>query len=216
MQYAIGKAANKIPGVDYNQINYIDAWGRKTDTGSTAGKIANNFFNPAYVSKNNTTAVDTELQRLYDAGQTNVLPQRAETSTKVNDEYLTGDEYEKYQTTKGQTSYNILSKAVSTFDYSNMTDEQKAKAVAGAYEYSTYKANRQIASERGETSAKSEWDKYADAEKNGFDFWTMWKIKHPEDTNGNGRADEKEQKAVINALAGLTPTQKTYLRKSIK
>ena len=216
IQYAIGKAANKIPGVDYNQINYIDAWGRKTNTGSTGEKAVNNFFNPAYVSQNNTTALDTELQRLYDAGQTNVLPQRAATSVKVNDEYLTGDEYEQYQTTKGQTSYDILRKAVSTFDYKNMTDEQKAKAVAGAYEYSTYKANRQIAAQRGETSKDSEWDKYADAEKNGVDFWTMWKIKHPEDKNGNGRADQKEQKAVLNALAGLTPTQKAYIRKSIK
>jgi hypothetical protein len=216
IQYAIGKAANKIPGVDYDQINYIDAWGRKTNTGSTGEKAVNNFFNPAYVSKNNTTALDTELQRLYDAGQTNVLPERAATSTKVNDEYLTGDEYEQYQTTKGQTSYDILRKAVSTFDYKNMTDEQKAKAVAGAYEYSTYKANRQIAAQRGETSKDSEWDKYADAEKNGVDFWTMWKIKHPEDKNGNGRADQKEQKAALNALAGLTPTQKAYIRKSIK
>lgn len=97
-----------------------------------------------------------------------------------------------------------------------MTDEQKAKAVAGAYEYSTYKANRQIAAERGESSKDSEWDKYADAEKNGVDFWTLWKIKHPEDKNGNGKADEREQKAVINALAGVTPQQKAYLRKGIK
>ena len=224
IQYAIGKAANKIPGVEYGQIPYVDAWGRTQDTGSVAERLFGNFLSPAYSSKNNTTAVDSEIQRLYDAGKNgaydtsniNVIPQEAQTSTDVNGKKLSGDEYEKYQTTKGQTSYNILSKAVSTFDYSNMTDEQKAKAVAGAYEYSTYKANRQIAADRGETSAKSEWDKYADAEKNGFDFWTMWKIKHPEDTNGNGRADEKEQKAVINALAGVTPQQKAYLRKSIK
>jgi len=95
-------------------------------------------------------------------------------------------------------------------------DPAPSKVVSGAYEYSTYKANRQIAAQRGETSKDSEWDKYADAEKNGVDFWTMWKIKHPEDKNDNGKADEKEQKAAINALAGITSQQKTYLRKSIK
>ena len=200
LQPAIGKASAKTPGVDYNQINYIDAWGRKTDTGNVSQRIFQNFFSLGYISTVKDSSVSSELQRLYDAGQTNVLPQRASTSVKVNDEYLTGDEYEQYQTTKGQTSYDILRKAVSTFDYKNMTDEQKAKAVAGAYEYSTYKANRQIAAQRGETSKDSEWDKYADAEKNGVDFWTMWKIKHPEDKNGNGMADQKEQKAALNAL----------------
>ena len=48
MQYAIGSATSRIPGIDYGQIPYIDAWGRAESTGGLAENAFNNLINPSY------------------------------------------------------------------------------------------------------------------------------------------------------------------------
>ena len=106
LQYMWGKIANKIPLYDFSQIPYIDAWGRTEETGNLFERVLNNFVNPAYVKKERSTEIDGELKRLYDLGETSVYPSRAKTNTKINGEYLTAEEYVKYATVKGQTSYD--------------------------------------------------------------------------------------------------------------
>ena len=138
MQYALGKASARIPGVDYGQIPFIDAWGRTENSGSVAARAFNNFANPAYTSKISGSKMEDELSRLYEAtGETKVLPQRAPKSFTVNKEnkQLTGEEYVKYATKRGQTSYKIVSELTGLASYKSMSDGDKADAVAKAYEY---------------------------------------------------------------------------------
>lgn len=138
MQYALGKASARIPGVDYGQIPFIDAWGRTENSGGVATRAFNNFANPAYVSKVSGSKMEDELSRLYEAtGETKVLPQRAPKSFTVNKEnkQLTGEEYVKYATKRGQTSYKIVSELTGLASYKSMSDGDKADAVAKAYEY---------------------------------------------------------------------------------
>lgn len=138
MQYALGKASARIPGVDYGQIPYIDAWGRTENSGGVAARAFNNFANPAYTSKVSGSKMEDELSRLYEAtGETKVLPQRAPKSFTVNKEnkQLTGEEYVKYATKRGQTSYKIVSELTGLASYKSMSDGDKADAVAKAYEY---------------------------------------------------------------------------------
>jgi hypothetical protein len=139
-QMLLGRWANKIPGVEFQQQDYIDAWGRTESTGDNPLiRALNNFLNPAYVSERQTSALENELQRLYDLGEgyEGVFPSRAQTSTKINDEYLTGEEYTNLQRTRGQTAYDILSGFVGTDAYNNMTDEQKAKFIDRVYTYAS-------------------------------------------------------------------------------
>ena len=139
-QMLLGRWANKIPGVEFQQQDYIDAWGRTESTGDNPLiRALNNFLNPAYVSERQTSALESELQRLYDLGEgyEGVFPSRAQTSTKINDEYLTGEEYTNLQRTRGQTAYDILSGFVGTDAYNNMTDEQKAKFIDRVYTYAS-------------------------------------------------------------------------------
>ena len=74
---------NKLPG-QFQQMPYIDAWGRTERSGSLPERAFNNFPNPSYVSKETVTAADRELQRLKDAGQDGVFPQRVSQSEKVD------------------------------------------------------------------------------------------------------------------------------------
>lgn len=138
VQYAIGKAAAKLPGVDYQQIPYIDAWGREEETGTLPMRVLNNFLNPAYTSSLNVTPVDEEIQRLYnETGIGSVVPSRADKTIKVNGEdvNLSGEEYVTYAKTKGQTAYDLLESIIQTDAYGKLSDEEKAKVVNDIYEY---------------------------------------------------------------------------------
>lgn len=144
IQYTIGQALNKVPGVEFQQIPYIDAWGRTESTGNLLERSLNNFLNPSYTSTDQTTETDRELQRLYDAGQTGVFPDRTAQSQKVDGEYMSADQYVQYATTKGQTSYDVVTDMINSDIYQNMTDEEKANAIKKAYQYAGHIAAREV------------------------------------------------------------------------
>lgn len=149
MQYALGKASARIPGVDYGQIPFIDAWGRTENSGSAVARAFNNFANPAYTSNVSGSKMEDELSRLYEAtGEIKVLPQRAPKSFTVNKEnkQLTGEEYVKYATKRGQTSYKIVSDLTGLASYKSMSDGDKADAVAKAYEYANVVGKMSVSS----------------------------------------------------------------------
>ena len=140
----LGKIMNKLPG-EYNQVEYVDAWGRTQSNGSVAERAFSNLLSPGYIGKNNSTEVDAELQRLYDAGQTNVFPSRiAMTQTvnvyrndgrKIEDRRLTKDEYVQYQKVMGQTSLELVKDLMKSPVYKGMSDEAKADAISEIYGY---------------------------------------------------------------------------------
>lgn len=147
MQYTLGKISAKFPGWDYQQIPYIDAWGRTESAGSPAENAANNFLNPAYMSQIETSAMEEELQRLYDAtGESSVLPDRASKYFTVDKERkdLTADEYVEYATERGQMAYDLLSDITSRPEYRSASDEDKADLVEMAYEYATAVAKTKV------------------------------------------------------------------------
>ena len=143
VQYAISRSSARLPG-DYQQIPYIDAWGRKESSGNILERAFNNLLNPAYTSTVNQTAADEEIQRLLDAGMTGVVPDRVSQSQKVDDQYMTANEYVEYATTRGQTSYEIVSDMIDSDLYQSMTDEQKADAIKRAYQYASHVAAETI------------------------------------------------------------------------
>lgn len=138
MQYTLGRASSRIPGWDYQQIPYIDAWGRTEATGPAWARAADNFLNPAYRSAIETSPMEDELERLYaQTGEAGVLPKRAERSFKVDGEqkYLTAEEYVKFAREQGQTSYHILTELTAGASYQAASDAGKAEMVEMAYEY---------------------------------------------------------------------------------
>lgn len=134
IQMFVGKILNKFFG-EYQQMDYIDAWGRTQDSGSVAERVFNNFVNPAYVNDIRTEAVETELRRLADNGYSEVVPKRATSSTQVEGEYMTQEQFETYAKIKGQASLDAVTKLVNSTAYKNMSDADKAAAIKNVYAY---------------------------------------------------------------------------------
>lgn len=182
IQYALSKASSKIPGWDYQQIPYIDAWGRTESAGDPLERAANNLFNPAYMSEVNVDNVESELQRLYDATGKNVFPKRAGKYFTVNGKRkdLTADEYVRYARAKGVNGYKFVQQAQNTSAYKNMSNDQEAKFVSEMYEYANYKAKKAVAPNYQNDTYK----KYEEAEKAGISPAEYYAIKQSADTNG--------------------------------
>lgn len=138
VQRTLGKASARFPVLDFQQIPYIDAWGREESTGSVGERALNNFLNPAYTSQKNVTAADEEVQRLYTAtGDTSVVPQRPKNEITVDKKkvYLNSDQYLTYAKTRGKTQYDIVSALAKNKGYQSLSDTEKAEVISQAYKY---------------------------------------------------------------------------------
>lgn len=147
MQYTLGSISARVPGVDYQQIPYIDAWGRKETEDSALNRVFNNFISPGYSSEYAETDFENELLRLYrQTGETGVFPNRADRSITVDGEeiYLSADDYVKYATEKGQRSRDLAEKIYNSAAYDTLTDETKAEAISDAYEFANAAAKASI------------------------------------------------------------------------
>ena len=155
VQYKLGKAMGKIPGVDYHQQDYVDAWGRTQSNGSAAKRIFDAFINPFYSGTDTTTKVDTELERLYKAGKNvdgfpNVLPQKAARSTEyVKGTSMTPDEYKQYSIDRGQKSLELVSDFIESDEYKIMSDIQRAGVISDLYSLAADRALKSVKTSNG-------------------------------------------------------------------
>lgn len=185
-QYLLGKISAKIPGVDYQQIPYIDAWGRVEETGGIVERALNNYINPSYVSEVKVSAMEQELQRLYEAtkGENNisVYPKRAEKHFTVRrenpvtgekeyeDYYLSADEYVQYATAKGTTAYKTITAFMEGPIYNTLDDKEKARAISSLYSYAEEYARTTITDHEPEGLTK----RAMEAAEQGIDFDTFF------------------------------------------
>ena len=155
VQYKLGKAMGKIPGVDYHQQDYVDAWGRTQSNGSAGKRIFDAFINPFYSGTDTTTKVDTELERLYKAGKNvdgfpNVLPQKAARSTAyVKGTSMTPDEYKQYSIDRGQKSLELVSDFMESDEYKIMSDIQRAGVISDLYSLAADRALKSVKTSNG-------------------------------------------------------------------
>lgn len=149
VQYAIGRASARIPGLDYQQIPYIDAWGRTESNGDLLANAANNFLNPAYTSRVEVDAVEAELQAVRDAtGDPAVFPATAQRYIEVDGERkdLTAEEYEQYARKLGTERYTLVQEAMQTPAYRAMGGDEKAEYIADLYSYAGAVAKAEVSS----------------------------------------------------------------------
>jgi len=215
MQYTLGKISAKTPGWDFKQIPYIDAWGRTESTGSKAANAANNFLNPAYTSQIETSKMEEELQRLYDAtGEKGVLPDRAPKYFTVDKERkdLTGEEYVEYATERGQRSYDMLTELTGLPEYKDMTDEEKAEAVDMVFEYADAVAKTDVSNYK-----PTGWVKNAiEGDMDEMDYilykMALTMVDKPNENGELGGSPTQEEKAAaINLRYGLSDSDIAYL-----
>ena len=215
MQYTLGKVSAKVPGWDFQQIPYIDAWGREELTGKPLKRAFSNFLNPAYVSKVDESEMEQELMRLYEQTGENVFPQRPNKYITVDGErkYLAADEYVTYATQRGQIAYQTVTSLIGSDSYQRMTDEEKADAVSNAYDLADQSAKVAV----GGAITKTWVTKAATARSAGIqtaDYIAAKTvtsgIESLKDKNGETITNSKGlliMQAVYNNVKGLTPKQ---------
>ena len=206
VQYALGRASARIPGQDYQQIPYIDAWGREEESGARPLRIFNNFLNPSYTSTENVTPVDAEAQRLYDAlGESAriVVPKRAEKSITVDGEtvYLDADQYVEYAKKKGQTAYDVLSAIIQTDAYQNMSDADKVSVFEDVYQYANDIGKMAVSNYKPEDLTAKMLQTGVSADKYMVHYQTA-------DANRDGNITQGESAAALLPVAGLTAQEK--------
>lgn len=128
-QRYIGKTTAKMPGVDYNQTEYIDAWGRKQSNGTYLERIFQNFLSPGYSSEITDDPLDDLIQRVYDeTGNSAVLPDVFTDRTVTIDgqeHTLTQDEKKQWQITYGTTRHDILQQAYDMGIFETMSTAER-------------------------------------------------------------------------------------------
>lgn len=210
MQYTLGKISAKLPGWDFNQIPYVDAWGRTESTGSKASNIANNFLNPAYTSQIETSEMEEELARLHDekGDEYSVLPSRPKKYFNVDGERkdLTGEEYVEYATEKGQLSYDILTDLTGQKEYDKLPDAEKARAVELAFEYANAIAKSNVSDyEPDSWVAKAlEAEEFSGMDETEYILYKVALSMADQDNNGNNNYDNTEKAAAIASMPSLS------------
>lgn len=159
LQRQLGKASQKIPVWDYQQTQYINAYGQEEQQRTDAVGWLYNLVSPGYVDKKQVDALAEEMYRLNETGAYNGNVFITSPSTSLTYTDKDGQRHSNYQMSMeeadtmkrvtGQTATAILQDAIESPVYAAMTDAQKAKVFEYAYDY---------AREKGRTEALEGYD----------------------------------------------------------
>lgn len=141
LQRQLGSLSQKIPGWDFQQTEYRNAWG---ETEENEGGLLYNLLSPGYISVEKSDALSQELYRLNEAGvEGNVFPDTPSTTVSYTDKngdrhedyHLTAQEADTLKEVTGKTSATLVSDLIESDMYKAMSDQQKADAVNLVYDY---------------------------------------------------------------------------------
>lgn len=148
MQQQLGKMSQKIPGWDYQQAEYLNAWG---ETQKNEGGLTYNLLSPGYISTERSDPITKELNRLREVTGENVFPQTVDKSVNFTDTdgvthtgyNLSQKELETMQKVEGQTAHRLAAEVIMNQDYAGLTDKQKAEVMDNIYAYAQEEARKQ-------------------------------------------------------------------------
>lgn len=223
VQRLLANLGNKIPGWEYNQADYVDAWGRKDSSGDVMDRILENMVKPWYQSDIKSSDTERELQRLYDAGYEGVFPGTFQKNAEINGEYVTADQYTTMQTTRGQTAKRILDSFISTDLYADMSDDEKAKFIEKVYDYAANMGKVAGGADSDETFSR--WQEAAQNAKEavGLSEAEIIAASAYQSVLGENAGDEVKASIKqgmyeqwVSGRTDITDEQKTYLKNNIK
>ena len=147
----LGKASAGVPGVDFQQEDYIDMWGRKTEQGSLGKRILNAYFNPVYTSQDKSTPLDKELERLHTEnrdkeGFPDVYPDSGSIYTDLDGKgtQMTREEFEQYRIERGTKSRELAQEFFDSDEYGMLSDEQRAEVLRDLYSLAADRALKNV------------------------------------------------------------------------
>lgn len=222
LQYKLGQYSSKVPGIDYHQEDYIDAWGRTQSNGGAFARYANAFFNPTYITGDRSTEVDAELERLHTAnrdveGFPEVLPKKRGRSQLVGDGIvMTPDEYRRFSVESGQSKLNLVRDFMNSKQYKGMSDAERAQTIHDLYELADDRALQKVRDNYGITK-KSDWDDEAQL-SNPAQYLAAKAVlgadepnyKHMDDVFRNWGSYSSDTQAALKGLSGVNNMRFAY------
>lgn len=144
----INQAKSKIPGMSQTLPVAYDTWGNSIKRQDSTGEAAlANLLNPGQIGNIRETPIDDEINDLYaSTGDAAVFPKKAAWSYKINGETvkLNSEQYSEYQRIMGQNAYGMASALINSASYNNMSDDQKAGAIADLYNFADALAKTEL------------------------------------------------------------------------
>lgn len=147
----LGKASAGVPGVDFQQEDYIDMWGRKTEQGSLGKRIWDAYFNPVYTSQDKSTPLDKELERLHTENRDkesfpDVYPDSGSIYTDLDGKgtQMTREEFEQYRIERGTKSRELAQEFFDSDEYGMLSDEQRAEVLRDLYSLAADRALKNV------------------------------------------------------------------------
>lgn len=162
---AVRMSLAKIPGASKSLPASVDTWGNDVKRiQNPIGRTAQEFLNPANISTGTYDALDSEIERLYDAtGKKSVYPQTA--PYDFDGEKLTGEARAKFQRTQGQNAQNFVSALMESETYQTADDVTKVKQIERAHSFA-----KAIARNEYDPDYDGEdWAKAIESMKSGID-----------------------------------------------
>lgn len=222
-QKFIQQQGNKIPGLSQKNVPYLNVWGETEDTGNMLLRALENAVSPGYIAKKTGGSTEAELKRLHEAGYEGVLPGMVEKSAKVNDKYVTADQWVNMQTTRGQTAKAVLDSFIGTEQYNAMTDDERAKFVKKVLEYGSNMGKVKGGADAEETFAR--WQEAAQNAKAEVGlseaeiiaasaYQSVLGENLDDDVKASFKQGQFEQ--WVDSRTDLTEEQKSYIKDNIK
>lgn len=144
----INQAKSRIPGMSQTLPVAYDTWGNSIKRQDSTGEAAlANLLNPGQIGNIRETPIDDEINDLYaSTGDAAVFPKKAAWSYKINGETvkLNSEQYSEYQRIMGQNAYGMASALINSASYNNMSDDQKAGAIADLYNFADALAKTEL------------------------------------------------------------------------
>ena len=222
-QRTLGKLSQKVPGLDYNQIPYIDAWGEKETNTNAAWRAFDQLMNPAYTATVDSTPLEQEIIRLHRATNENdMFPTRAQKSFTVKrrkdgkplngdetkdeveavDFNLTAEQYVKYATYRGKASKRIAEALIKSPYYKKADGKTRREMFAAAYDVADAQAKMLVSDYRPDGWIAKAISACKDTGITEMQYITL----HQQNKNINGKYGGES----IDNLAGARKMQMLY------
>ena len=117
------------------------------------------------------------------------MPKRATSSTQIEGEYMTQEQFETYAKTRGQTSLETVNRLVNSTAYRNMNDADKAAAIKNVYAYADGVAKLKV-SQNAEVES---WISKAKDSGNPSQYITDQIYLKSVDSDGNGSSTSADK-----------------------
>ena len=173
IQKTLGKASQKIPGWDYQQMEHRNEWG---ETEKNEGGLLYNLASPGYISMTEDTPLTNEIVRLSEAIEGDVYPKNTPTTVTYTDRFgnvhqdkpLSQEQYQAYAQAQGKAEKNLLERLTNSTNYKHLTDVQKGYVFDAVYEYAAEQGKKAALGSDYHSSADAWIKKANESDINAF------------------------------------------------